>query len=237
MLDGVARAGFDFLSLGNNHIGDAGRDGVLETIAELEARDIRHSGAGQTPDGARAPAILETHGVRIAVLGCDAVAAVYWVEDRPDSVGSASCETDEVEQSIGAIRDEVDVVIVYPHWGVEYRATPTDVQREQAAAWVAAGADVIIGNHAHWAAAAELVDNRLVFYALGNFVFDQTWSVNTMEGLVLELTFEGRRVRQAWLHPTLLIDQSQPNFLDPAAEDGKAVIDQVREASRGLLPY
>jgi hypothetical protein len=58
-----------------------------------------------------------------------------------------------------------------------------------------------------------------------------------MEGLVLELTFEGRRVRQAWLHPTLLIDQSQPNFLNPAADDGKAVIDQVREASRGLLPY
>ena len=235
MLDGIQRAGIDFLSLGNNHIGDAGRDGVLETIEGLEARDIAYSGAGQTPEGASRPAILETHGVTIAVLGCDAIAATYWVEDRPDSVGSAPCDTEEVAGNVAAVRDDADLVIVFPHWGREYNAEPTQVQRDQAAAWVEAGADAIIGAHSHWAGGMELIESRLAFYSLGNFVFDQTWSVRTMQGLVVELTWDGRRLRQAWLHPTLLIDQSQPNFLDPAG-DGAEVLEQVREASPHL-PY
>ena len=232
MLDGLQRAGFDFLSLGNNHIGDAGRDGVLETIAELEKRKIAYSGAGQTPEGASRPAVFETHGTTIALLGCDAVAKAYWVEDRPDSVGSAPCDTEEVARNIGAAREVADVVIVYPHWGIEYRSTPTEVQRGQAAAWMEAGAHAVIGNHSHWPGGMERIDKQLVFYALGNFVFDQTWSVRTMQGLVLEMTWEGDHLRQAWLHPTLLIDQSQPNFLDPARDGGADVMELVRESSR-----
>jgi hypothetical protein len=53
-----------------------------------------------------------------------------------------------------------------------------------------------------------------------------------MQGLVLEMTWEGDRVRQAWLHPTLLIDQSQPNFLDPGSDGGADVMELVRESSR-----
>jgi poly-gamma-glutamate synthesis protein (capsule biosynthesis protein) len=238
LLDGIKNAGIDYLSLGNNHIGDAGRDGVLETIAELEARDIAHSGAGTGPAATRRPAIIETHGVRIAVFGCDAVARVYWVANRPDSVGSRPCTTNQVADDVKAVKDrgDADLVIVYPHWGIEYRAKPTAVQRDQARTWIEAGADMIIGNHAHWAGAVEEIDGKLAFYALGNFVFDQMWSPQTMQGLVLELTWEGTTLRQAWLHPTLVIDQSQPNFLDPAG-DGEIVLKQVRDASKGLLPY
>ena len=128
------------------------------------------------------------------------------------------------------------MVIVYPHWGVEYRATPTATQRAQARDWVAAGADLVIGNHAHWAGALEEVEGRLVFYALGHFVFDQMWSEQTMEGLVLELTFHGKQVVQATLHPALIIDQAQPNFMDPAG-DGRPVLEQVRRASTGLVRF
>jgi poly-gamma-glutamate synthesis protein (capsule biosynthesis protein) len=238
LLDGVKKAGFDFVSLGNNHIGDAGRDGVLETIAALDERGIAHSGAGTGPAGAAMPAILETHGLKIAVIGCDAVARTYWVADRPDSVGSRPCATKAVADDVAELKSskQADLVIVFPHWGAEYRARPSATQRDQAKRWIAAGADMIIGNHAHWAAAVEEIDGRLAFYALGNFVFDQMWSAQTMEGLVVELTFEGTTLRQAWLHPTLVIDQSQPNFLEPAG-DGAIVIKQVRDASKGLFPH
>jgi poly-gamma-glutamate capsule biosynthesis protein CapA/YwtB (metallophosphatase superfamily) len=178
--------------------------------------------------------VLQTRGVSVAVLSCDAIARLYWA--GPAKTGSAPCDTEDVAADVRAAKARADLVIVYPHWGVEYRARPTRLQREQAARWTEAGADIIIGNHAHWAAAAEQVNGKLVFYALGNFVFDQTWSERTMEGMVLELTFHGTSLRQAWIHPTLLIDQSQPNFLDPAG-DGTRVVDQVRQASEGLLPY
>jgi poly-gamma-glutamate synthesis protein (capsule biosynthesis protein) len=137
---------------------------------------------------------------------------------------------------IAAAKRVADVVVVYPHWGIEYHATPTARQRQYAKDWIAAGADLIIGNHPHWAGAVEQINGKLAFYALGNFVFDQMWEEQTMEGLVLELTFQGSTLRQAWLHPTLVIDQAQPNFLDPAG-DGRRVLQQVRRASQGLLPY
>ena len=105
-----------------------------------------------------------------------------------------------------------------------------------AKAWAKAGADAVIGNHAHWAAAMEAVGDVPVWYALGNLVFDQTWSTKTMEGITLELTFEGDTLRQVRLRPHLILDKAQPNFMDPTG-DGAAVLKQVRDASRKLWPY
>jgi poly-gamma-glutamate synthesis protein (capsule biosynthesis protein) len=128
------------------------------------------------------------------------------------------------------------VVIVYPHWGIEYRAKPSDSQRSLAKAWAKAGADLVIGNHAHWAAAMEAIGDVPVWYALGNLVFDQTWSTKTMEGITLELTFEGETLRQIRMRPHLIMDKAQPNFMDPAG-DGAAVLKQIRDASKKLWPY
>jgi hypothetical protein len=67
-------------------------------------------------------------------------------------------------------------------------------------------------------------------------VFDQTWSEPTMEGITLELTFQGSSLRQIRMRPHIILDKSQPNFLDPAG-DGKAVLGPMYDASKGLLPY
>ena len=129
-----------------------------------------------------------------------------------------------------------DLVIVFPHWGVEYRAKPPAAQQKLARMIIDAGADMIIGNHAHWAAAMEVHAGRPIWYALGNFVFDQTWSEPTMEGISLELTFQGADLVQARMRPHIILDRAQPNFLDPAG-DGGIVLGQVYSASKGLLPW
>ena len=77
------------------------------------------------------------------------------------------------------------------------------------------GADMVIGNHAHWAAAMEVYEGKPIWYALGNFVFDQTWSEPTMEGITLELTFRGTDLVQVHIRPHIILDKAQPNFLDP----------------------
>ena len=127
------------------------------------------------------------------------------------------------------------VVIVYPHWGVEYQAKATAAQRAWAHDMIDAGADLVIGNHAHWAAAMEVYRGKPIWYALGNFVFDQTWSEETEEGLVLELTFRGSSLVQARMHPIVILDSAQPNLLD--ARSGKVVMDRVYEGSGGLLRW
>ncbi|HET7678056.1 MAG TPA: CapA family protein [Candidatus Limnocylindrales bacterium] len=234
LLDGVRKAGFDYLSLANNHSGNGGRQGLIETIRAVRERGFATSGAGRRLAEARAPAILETHGLRIAVLACDGIAPAYWARD--DRIGVAPCDSDNLVPDIKAADAQADIVLVYPHWGREYQARPTGGQRAQARAWLRAGADVILGNHAHWTAGIEEIGDGLAFYALGNFVFDQAWSEQTMQGMLAELTFDGPTLRQVRLHPTLILDQAQPNLMDPAG-DGKVVIQRVRDGSKGILDW
>jgi len=82
----------------------------------------------------------------------------------------------------------------------------------------------------------EIYKGKPIWYALGNFVFDQTWSEPTMEAITLELTFHGTKLVQIYLHPHIILDEEQPNFLDPAG-DGRVVMGQVFTASKGLLPW
>ncbi|HWP63884.1 MAG TPA: CapA family protein [Candidatus Binatia bacterium] len=235
LVEGLARAGIDWVSLGNNHIGDAGRAGIVQTRRNVERTGIAVSGAGANLAEAHTPAWLEAGGLRIAVFGYDTIARYYAAtEDRP---GSAQLTAAAARADIAAARRAgADLVIVYPHWGVEYRATPTAAQRRLAHAVVDAGADLVIGNHAHWAAAMEVYEGKPIWYALGNFVFDQTWSEPTMEGILLELTFRGRELVQIRLHPFIILDRAQPNFMDPA-DSGAVVLRQVFDASKGLLPW
>jgi hypothetical protein len=234
-LDGIAEAGIDYLGLANNHIGDAGRGGILQTIEHLEDREIAYSGAGADEDAARRPAVFEQGDTTVAILAYDRIARYYFADD--ETPGSAPLSVNRVRRDIERAREAgADVVIVFPHWGVEYRGTPVDSQQRQARAIIDAGADMIIGNHAHWAASLEIHDGKPIWYALGNFVFDQTWSEPTMEGITLELTFHGAELAQIRMRPHIILDKAQPNFLDPAG-DGRPIMRQVFGDEDGLLPW
>ena len=183
----------------------------------------------------RRPPILEAGGVKVAVLGYDAIAGSYHATD--DKIGSAPFAASIVRADVKAARAAgAELVIVFPHWGTEYRATPSAAQQKLARSILDGGADMIIGNHAHWAAAMEVYKGKPIWYALGNFVFDQTWSEPTMEGITLELTFSGPELVQVRMRPHIILDRAQPNFLDPAG-DGRIVMNQVFAASKGLLPW
>jgi capsule synthesis protein PGA_cap len=235
LIGGLVKAGIDYVSIANNHIGDAGDLGILQTIANLKKRGLKYSGAGKDLAAARAPAILEAAGTRVAILGYDAIARAYFA--GPDETGSSQLSLKRATVDIKKARAAgADLVIVFPHWGVEYRREPFAAQQELARSIIDAGADLIIGNHAHWAGAVEVYKGKPIWYALGNFVFDQTWSEPTMEGITLELTFQGASLRQIRMRPHVILDKAQPNFLDPAG-DGKIVMGQVFTASEGLLPY
>ncbi|HEX4933709.1 MAG TPA: CapA family protein, partial [Gemmatimonadaceae bacterium] len=234
-IKGLQNAGIDWVSLANNHIGDAGRAGMLQTICNVEKYGIAHAGLGRNAKAAHTAALLEVNGVTVGLLGYDAIAKVYAAD--ADTPGSARLTKKALKADIKAARKAgADVVIVMPHWGIEYRSTPFPRQQELARYAIDAGADMVIGNHAHWAGALEVHDGKPIWYALGNFVFDQTWSIPTMEGITVELTFDGKDLVQAVMRPHLILDRAQPNFLDPLG-DGKAVLSQVFRASKGMLEW
>lgn len=234
-IKGVRNAGFDWVSLANNHIGDAGGKGILQTMKNLDKYGIAHSGAGADSGEAHKAALLRVGDVTVGILGYDTIAAYYTAGDS--TPGSARMTKKALKRDIKAARKAgADVVIVFPHWGIEYRATPTAKQRSLGQAAINAGADLVIGNHPHWAEGMEVYKGKPIWYALGNLVFDQTWSEPTMEGLTLELTFEGKELVQIHMRSHLILDRAQPNFMDPAGS-GKVVMKQVWSASKGLLPW
>jgi capsule synthesis protein PGA_cap len=235
LIAGLANAGIDYVSVANNHIRDAGGAGLLQTIANLEKDGIASSGSGKTLAAARQPGMFTVDGTKIAILAYDAIAAGYHA--TATRIGSAPLVASYVRDDVKAARAAgADVIIVFPHWGTEYRSKPFDAQQKLARMIIDAGADMVIGNHAHWAAAMEVYKGKPIWYALGNFVFDQTWSEPTMEGITLELTFRGATLAQVRIRPHVILDKAQPNFLDPAG-DGKVVMGQVYSASKGLLPW
>lgn len=235
LIAGLKDAGIDYVSLGNNHIGDAGPVGLLQTLANLDKYGIRHSGAGRNLAAARTPAILTVDGVKVAILSYDTIAKYYAA--GTNKAGSAQLTAANVKVDVAAARKAgAQIVIVYPHWGTEYSPRPFSAEQSLAHAVIDAGADMIIGNHAHWVGAMEIYKGRPIWYALGNFVFDQIWSEPTSEGLLLQLTFRGTHLVQVRLQPTVILDGAQPNLLDPA-RDGRVVLGQLYDASGKMLTW
>ena len=163
-------AGFDAVSLSNNHALDFGPVGLRDTLDALDAVDVAHFGAGLDRREAAAALILEVNGAFVALLGFSAVGSSEFAEGgRP---GVARAETGAVSSAVAAITSAVDFVVVVFHFGTEYEATPTEQQRELAAAAVDAGAALVIGHHAHTLQPWERRGDSLILYGLGNFVFD-----------------------------------------------------------------
>ncbi len=230
------RAGIDFLSLANNHIGDYGADGIRDTRRILREHDIAFGGAGKDLEQARAVKFLDARGTRVAIIPCLDIVRVYWAGEG--KAGATPCVDQLIKKDIRkAKRAGAGVIIVFPHWGVEYTRQPLDAMRKHAARWVDAGADLVLGAHSHVAGSIEEIDGVPVLYSLGNLIFDQHWSTNTMESAMLEATFHGDRLLELRLRPYIIHDTSQPNFLDPAKGEGRRLLLEMKQASSAWLDW
>jgi len=178
---GLRAAGFDVLSVANNHIWDYGPDAFADTLRHLSAADIAPVGAG------RAPILRTVAGTRVAYLA--------YTDLLPASAcaGGVNCyDPVRMRDDIASASAAADVVVVSFHTGTEYQP-PDDRQRRIYRAAVDAGADLIIGHHPHVVQGTERYHGGFIAYSLGNFVFDQTFSEATMTGMLLTATVsEGR---------------------------------------------
>jgi poly-gamma-glutamate capsule biosynthesis protein CapA/YwtB (metallophosphatase superfamily) len=235
-IKGLVNAGLDWVSLANNHMGDSGDSGILETIKNLDKYGLAHGGAGANSKQARTATLLKAGGITVGILGYDSIAGYY--RATATSPGTARLSAKALAKDIAAARKAgADLVIVFPHWGVEYKEKPSQYQVSMGRAAIDAGADMVIGNHPHWVEGMEVYKGKPIWYALGNFVFDQSWSEYTMEGITLELTLQGTELRQIRIRPHLIMGKAQPNLMDPATAGGKFVMDQFWRSSKGHLDW
>jgi len=195
----LKHAGFDVISFASNHCMDWGRESFAETIGYLEQAGVKVIGAGANLMAARKPAILEHGGNRVAVLAyCSILPQNYWAEDNRPGCAPLRAWThyEQIEHDqpgtpcrvhtfahredlagllddIKRAREEADVVIVSLHWGIHFvPAVIADYQREVAHAAIDAGADLILGHHAHILKGIEVYKGKAIFYSLCNFATD-----------------------------------------------------------------
>ena len=193
LIAGLRNAGIDVVSLGNNHIRDAGAQGIIDTIRNLEKYGLKHTGAGANLVAARRPAIVTTHGVKVAILGYDAIARYYAA--GPSRAGRAHPSLAAVQADVAGPGVPCPCRHHLPHWGRTPR--PSAAQRRLARATLA---DMIIGNHAHWARAidpprpADLVRARQLRVRPG--LVEQTMEDH-------QLTFHGSTLVQARIRPPI----------------------------------
>ncbi len=190
----LASAGFDVLSIANNHMTDAGLAGVGSTHAFLAAAGLAVAGAGETEAAARAPALLTVGDQTVAFLAYADPRFYKQVRFATDhSAGVAKADEAAIATDIAAARALADVVIVSLHAGTEYRDAPDTTQERLVQAAAAAGADLVLGHHPHVLQPLRWESGVPVAYSLGNFVFDQE-GVQQNLGVALRVIFAGRHV-------------------------------------------
>lgn len=228
---GLAEAGFDVLSMANNHVWDQGADGMLETRTRVLDAGMQPVGVGSSCDQAAAPVIVEANGVRVGFIALadllnldasDETACVF----VPGELCQTDClpdrdalyfpiRVDRVHAAIARAAEQADVVVVSAHWQTEYHTDPLPEYPVLARGFIDAGAHVVLGHHPHVLQPIEAYGDGVIAYSLGNFVSDMgrryepsTAAVrrgDTRDGLMLELDIRvrGEEVRVLPIpHPT-----------------------------------
>jgi poly-gamma-glutamate synthesis protein (capsule biosynthesis protein) len=209
-------AGVDVVSLANNHALNAGRDNLLFSKKFLTSNGIAAIGGGANLTLASEPAVMARQGVRFAFL------AYAYPRDNTiataDQAGIAFMDPQQLIKDIKKAKQQADVVIVLMHAGEEYTVKPNSQQEEFAHLAIKNGASLVIGHHAHWPQQVEVIKNEsgacqgVIVYGLGNLVFDQMWSKETQQGVLVQTLWQKDKLKELEFLPIRILNYGQTSF-------------------------
>lgn len=239
LAEALTAGGVQVVSLANNHTFDFGAVGLSDTLAALQAAGVGSFGAGEHEEAATRPLIVTTGGgLRVAFLGFDDIGEVQFATARQPGVAQA--DTARIRRAVQQATAEADWVVVFIHWGAEYRHDPGTRQRALAQAAIEAGASVVVGTHPHVLQPWEQIGAGVVLFSLGNFVFDLEpadvdWlGEGPFQTAVAMLTLSLDGPPQVAFRPVMI--DAQENRPRPAtAAEARAILallDPVRAAAR-----
>jgi poly-gamma-glutamate capsule biosynthesis protein CapA/YwtB (metallophosphatase superfamily) len=202
MAEGLKLAGIDVVSTANNHARDCGDRGVDFTLEVLKDAGIAAAGTGLTEELAHEGIVLERNGTRFGFLA-------YTYDQRngnytDDDNRVAVMDIDRLGKDLASMKHRADVSIVSMHDGVEYRTRHTPHQTAFAHAAIDSGATAVVGHHPHVTQPVEKYKDGVIFYSLGNLIFDQSEPKGTERGLIAEVTFDRNRLVDYGVKPLII---------------------------------
>jgi poly-gamma-glutamate synthesis protein (capsule biosynthesis protein) len=227
--ESLAIAGFDVVSLANNHGMDYGPEALLQGLDLLRQQNVAPIGAGANAAEAHAPHIQEVNGLRLAFLGYVHVPVegrtAFDVEDwdaTENSPGLAWAYPERITADVSAARQQADLVIVILHSGFEYVEAPSDPQIAASYAAIDAGASLVIGHHAHILQGVEFYKEGVIVYGLGNFAFEIDGDPSTA---ILNVWLDRDGVHQIEIIPALIQFGGQPRLAE--AWEARPILQRV----------
>ncbi len=192
---------FNVLSLANNHMLDFSEEGYKQTKNYLSSTGINYFGNyNNQPENLSI--IIDKNKIKIGFIGYH---------------GLIDEGFENVLKEIEKIKPKVDFLIIVPHWGAEYKKIPADNIIEKARKFINTGADLVLGGHPHVVQTMEEYNGKMIFYSLGNFIFDQYFSQDTMKGLAVEILLEksdNKVIAEYKQHKILINKDSQPEVVN-----------------------
>lgn len=227
--DGLSWAGFDVVTLANNHLLDFGQQSLTQTLDRLGEVGVAYVGAGRSYQEAHRPLVWEGKGTRIAFL---AYAATRWKgsHELPTSELGSFAELGTIQEEVRRATELADLVVVVLHLGTEYQVAPDQEQLAASHAAIDAGACLVVGHHSHVVQGWEEYRGGLIAYGLGNFVFDIDVVEASREGAILRVLFSQQGVEAADLIPVRIVDDVQPQLMSD--EQGQPVVKRVFRSAR-----
>ncbi len=221
--------GVDLVSLANNHAMDFGRSNLETGLEFLQELDLPSIGAGFNEAEAFEPAILEVKGKKIAVFGVTHVLpTVDWYARENQSGLAQGYNINPLISRIHTIRQAVDYVFVYFHWGKEREDFPLEKQRKLAYRLIDEGqVDLILGSHPHCLQGFEFYHDQLIAYSMGNFVFTHGRQSKTADTGIMKLTIQEDDLNYHFM-PAVIRDY-RPHIVEN--EEKERIIDKLNHLS------
>ncbi len=259
MAEAIRKAGFDIITLANNHAFEHGADVLKETIHYCKKAGLKICGLRGDGPYYCEPVILEKKGVLIGVLAYNWIG--LWDQDEidqylatvNDGLVNYTWDRDQVKsyrdrqqiqrknrcviQDVKRLKNDVDVIILLPHWGYEWTIYPPYGVILEARSFIDAGVDLIIGSHPHVAQGIEVYKNKVIAYSLGNFLFDPQ-PEKSFTGMVFECVFGKDGITKydyfailcdERCQPKRAIDDEQKKFRQAIEQSTKAILSETVE--------
>lgn len=192
-IEALANAGFDVLSVANNHMGDWGYEAFVDTLNRLTGANIVYTGGGLNQAEAEGVKVIEKNGTKFGFVGFSDVGPNN-LAATGDRAGIVIASEESVSRVISAAATRADVVVASFHFGDEYELQPNERQKKLARLAIDSGAKIVVGHHPHVIEPVEQYKGGVIVYSLGNFIFDQYFSEATMIGGVLSVDVFGKEI-------------------------------------------
>ena len=231
----IKHSGIDIVSVANNHAFDAGEEGFLETLTNLERCEVLYVGGGKNLESARAPRIIKAKGISVAFLGYTDITDNGFYDDMAgeETAGILPFYPPLILEDIKTARDQCDILVLSLHWGIANNPYVHNKAVEYAHKFIDAGVDIVLGHHSHVSKGIEIYKGKPIFYSFGNFIFGIYYN-KWHDNFLAKICLKGNKIDKIHIYP---VSGKESELFQPVVLNGIRASNVIKHLERISSPF